>query len=553
MSTSDESFEEERIQGPRQRVFRPRAVVTDPMQFRERFRLTSRQADVLLGVIGERLQPSTFRSNPMSPKVKLLCALRFYASNSFFYNVGDAQGPSKKSVDRAIRQVTSVINAKLSDRIKWPADEGVCRRIASNFLQLANPGMPTVCGAVDGTLIKLAYCPSEHEFVDRHQQHSINAMVVAGPNYRFYFLSAKWPGSVSDARVLRNSSMAIRFNAGWRPFPGAVLLGDSIYGASDSLVPMRPHAPQQYDPFYKYHSKTRRVVKCAFGLWKNRFQCLKSGMRLKSPTYCGEVIMACGYLHNFLMEERLEQENDDDEFMEQLALNNLFVMERSENISANKDVLFGKFSESITKKLKDDTWEMIRKELVAEGYASFQAKTSKQLRESMWSQTKTRTMEKVDKSKKTGGVKFSEVKKYSSYLSNDIHASVEKLLLAIISVESPQVKGMDVSESGEVKEDAPPTPKVTKERMFADVLNDEVTPRPVKKRLFADVSKPSFVDDEIKAEKLRKLKLENRLMELFIYEKELELGVPPEQRIFANRAESVEKNREADGGARIFI
>uniref|UniRef100_A0A915DN97 Regulatory protein zeste n=1 Tax=Ditylenchus dipsaci TaxID=166011 RepID=A0A915DN97_9BILA len=294
------------------------------------------------------------------------------------------------------------------------------------------------------------------------------------------------------------------------------------------------------------------------------------GMRLKSSTYCGEVIMACGYLHNFLMEERLEQENDDDEFMEQLqdahgpneereqdtlsgpqrfvsmfnsfrALNNLFVMERSENIStecrkternkfalfkkiqANKDVLFGKFSESITKKLKDDTWEMIRKELVAEGYASFQAKTSKQLRESMWSQTKTRTMEKVDKSKKTGT------------------GGVEKLLLAIISVESPQVKGIDVSESGETKEDAPPTPKVTKERMFADVLNDIVTPRPVKKRLFADVSKPSFVDDEIKAEKLRKLKLENRLMELFIYEKELELGVPPGQRIFANRAESVEK------------
>uniref|UniRef100_A0A915DLJ2 DDE Tnp4 domain-containing protein n=1 Tax=Ditylenchus dipsaci TaxID=166011 RepID=A0A915DLJ2_9BILA len=237
MSTSDESFEEERIQGPRQRVFRPSAVVTDPMQFRERFRLTSRQADVLLGVIGERLQPSTFRSNPMSPKVKLLSALRFYASNSFFYNVGNAQDPSKKSVDRAIRQVTSLINAKLADRIKRPEDEG----------------MLTVCGAVDGTLIKLAYCPSENEVVrQRHQQHSINAMAVAGPDYRFLLLVSKMARIGKRCSVLRNSSMAIRFNAGWRPFPGAVLLGDSIYGASDWLVPMRPHAPQQYDPFYKY-------------------------------------------------------------------------------------------------------------------------------------------------------------------------------------------------------------------------------------------------------------------------------------------------------------
>uniref|UniRef100_A0A915DGL3 Uncharacterized protein n=1 Tax=Ditylenchus dipsaci TaxID=166011 RepID=A0A915DGL3_9BILA len=37
-------------------------------------------------------------------------------------------------------------------------------------------------------------------------------MAVAGPDYRFHFLSAKWPGSVNDARVLRNSAMAARLN-----------------------------------------------------------------------------------------------------------------------------------------------------------------------------------------------------------------------------------------------------------------------------------------------------------------------------------------------------
>uniref|UniRef100_A0A915EBG5 Regulatory protein zeste n=1 Tax=Ditylenchus dipsaci TaxID=166011 RepID=A0A915EBG5_9BILA len=345
-------------------------------------------------------------------------------------------GPSKPSVYRAICEVTSAINIKLSHRIKWPSDEGECRRIASSFFRLANPGMPTVCGAVDGSLIKLAHCPSEHEsqFVDRHQQHSINAMAVAGPDYRFYSLSAKWPGSVNAARVLRNSSLATQFSDGWRPFPGAVLLGDSIYGASDWLVPMRPHAhsSMMYSTgilivhsvccyqLLRCHSKTRRVVECAFGLWKNRFQCLKSGMRLKSPTYCGEVIMACEHLHNFLVEERLEQENDDDDYMEadeepgdeeeqqeednnvgdsrlpviyqSFCAVNMFVMAFAEKnyaecrkkeqdkyalfkkIQANKDTLFGKFSESITKQLKDDTWETIRKELVAEGYSSSKTK-----------------------------------------------------------------------------------------------------------------------------------------------------------------------------------
>uniref|UniRef100_A0A915DQH9 Uncharacterized protein n=1 Tax=Ditylenchus dipsaci TaxID=166011 RepID=A0A915DQH9_9BILA len=136
MSSSDESFEDERIIAPRQRVFRLRTVITDPTQFRERFRLTPRQADVLLSLLGEQLEPSTFRSNAMSAKEKLLCALRFYSSNAF--------------------------------STLW------------DMLKILKTHHPTVCGAVDGTLIKLAFCPSEHEsqFVDRHQQHSINSMNI---------------------------------------------------------------------------------------------------------------------------------------------------------------------------------------------------------------------------------------------------------------------------------------------------------------------------------------------------------------------------------------
>ena len=69
---------------------------------------------------------------------------------------------------------------------------------------------------------------------------------------RFFFLSAKWPGRVSDARVLRNSSMATRFEQGWRPFENAVLLCDSIYGASDWLIPMKPSTPNELETFYRH-------------------------------------------------------------------------------------------------------------------------------------------------------------------------------------------------------------------------------------------------------------------------------------------------------------
>lgn len=58
--------------------------------------------------------------------------------------------------------------------------------------------------------------------------------------------------SVNDARVLRNSALATRFEAGWRPFANGILLGDSIYGASDWLIPMRASAAPQYARFYQY-------------------------------------------------------------------------------------------------------------------------------------------------------------------------------------------------------------------------------------------------------------------------------------------------------------
>jgi hypothetical protein len=117
---------------------------------------------------------------------------------------------------------------------------------------LNDPGMPNVCGAVDGTLIRI-YAPSgvEQGYVDRHHNHSINAMVVAGVDYRFYFLSSNWPGGTNDARVLRRSSLFTRFENGYRPFPNAVLLGDSIYPVNQWLVPMRARADGQYTRYYK--------------------------------------------------------------------------------------------------------------------------------------------------------------------------------------------------------------------------------------------------------------------------------------------------------------
>jgi len=79
------------------------------------------------------------------------------------------------------------------------------------------------------------YVPKEKErhYVDRHGNHSLNVMVVCGPNYKFFYLKSNMPGSVNDARVLFKSTLYDDFQQGYRPFNRCVLLADSIYPSKD--------------------------------------------------------------------------------------------------------------------------------------------------------------------------------------------------------------------------------------------------------------------------------------------------------------------------------
>lgn len=208
--------------------------------------------------------------------------------------------------------MTKLINSLLFQSvIKWPNNLRDRRAIGRDFFNLKSKysehvvGMPSVCGAIDGSLINF-FPPKEQEsqFVDRQSGHSLNLTAVAGPNCEFLFVSAKWPGSVADPRVLRNSKLWTWFeDQEWRPFPNAVLLGDSIYPTLDWLIPYRKleNPTLAEERFYSAHSKTRRVVECAFGILKMRFRCLFENLYVKSPVFACEVIKACTVLHNLAL------------------------------------------------------------------------------------------------------------------------------------------------------------------------------------------------------------------------------------------------------------
>jgi hypothetical protein len=94
IESSDEDENLENVHR-RQRVYHPRQDYLNAADFRERFRLMPWQAELLLNSIGPQIETISRTPSAMTARYKLMATLRFYASNNFYYSIGDAQGKQR--------------------------------------------------------------------------------------------------------------------------------------------------------------------------------------------------------------------------------------------------------------------------------------------------------------------------------------------------------------------------------------------------------------------------------------------------------------------------
>lgn len=300
------------IFGREPRIFKERINFNEDLDFYQRYRMHPNAFNILLEEIGDTLQHPTLRNQALSREQQLLLALRFLGTNGYYHLLRDAHGPSESTVCVVIKRVVNAINQRLFDQyVKFPNN---AINISRDFYDIAH--MPSVCGLVDGTHINIKRPrENEYQFVNRHGKHSINTLLVCGPTLEYYYCNASWPGSVNDARIMRTSNLWRSFEDGFRPFPGAVILGDSIFPCRDWLIPPAEREPQvgAVQLFNNAHKKTRSLIENSFSLLKSRFACLQN-LRVKDPVYSAEIIKACVTLHNFCI-----QNNDgwlDDQLLE---------------------------------------------------------------------------------------------------------------------------------------------------------------------------------------------------------------------------------------------
>jgi hypothetical protein len=210
------------------------------------------------------------------PQLRVLVAIFTMIGPHALQRTSDLFGIGLSTVHLIQKQVFSAIYKKLLPRhVRWPTG-AESESIMAGFQ--AKHGFIGVCGALDGTHVAIvAPANGAEDFYCRKNYYSIVTQAVCDHLGRFTDIVVGWPGSVHDARVLKNSNLWNRAEAGTLLNRGQFLLADAGY-------PLRPWliTPYKFDRSYNKerkvfnycHSSTRIVVERSFGMLKGRFRSL---------------------------------------------------------------------------------------------------------------------------------------------------------------------------------------------------------------------------------------------------------------------------------------
>uniref|UniRef100_A0A3B4T4Q7 Putative nuclease HARBI1 n=1 Tax=Seriola dumerili TaxID=41447 RepID=A0A3B4T4Q7_SERDU len=267
----------------RERIFSVRVTLFGMAEKKiiETYRLSGDAILELLHEVGADLDPVTRRSHAVPAMAKLLATLHFLASGSFQRTVAISSGISQSVFSSALSQV---LNA-------------MCRRMG-RYIQF--PRFPKIIGAIDCTHVQLVP-PSDREHIYRNRKHthSLNVQVVCDSKGIITNVVAKFPGSVHDSFILKNSALFSNLRDG--EYGDGWLLGDSAYPLHPFLLTpvMNPTTPGEHC-YNQAHISTRNIVERTFGVLKSRFRCLDhtGGALLYSPQKVAQITIVCCILHN---------------------------------------------------------------------------------------------------------------------------------------------------------------------------------------------------------------------------------------------------------------
>lgn len=261
----------------------------------------------------EKLKPHIAASNLSLPSDYAVAMVLSRLSHGFTaQTVATRYSLEPFLVSKITNMVTRLLATKLyPEFIKIPVSRRRLLETTQAFEELTS--LPNMCGAIDGSPIKLRRIPNDPNYANSFQSpygfHSILLQVVADHKKIFWDVCVKAPGGTDDATHLRDSLLYNRLTSGdivWdkvinvrghpvRPY----IVGDWCYPLlSFLLTPFSSNgsvSPAQ-NSFNAALMKGRSTVVEAIGLLKGRWRILQDlnvGLN-----HAPQTIVACCVLHN---------------------------------------------------------------------------------------------------------------------------------------------------------------------------------------------------------------------------------------------------------------
>ncbi|XP_054259884.1 putative nuclease HARBI1 [Macrosteles quadrilineatus] len=258
-------------------------------------------ASIVLSLIRERLTTRTDKNRAVTPEEKFLCTLRFYASDSFFINIGELSGLHKSTVSKIINEVSVAIACLCPQFIKMATTEEDIKRVKSGFYSKAR--FPNCVGAIDCTHVKIQSPggPQAEVYRNRKGVFTKNVQAICDSTLMFRNIVARWPGNTHDAHIFNSSKVKRDFES--NEFGNGVLVGDAGYGCTNYMItPLDSVTTPEEQLFQESQIRTRNPIERCFGVWKRRFPVLSLGIRVKEERV-ESIIVAAAVLHNVCISE----------------------------------------------------------------------------------------------------------------------------------------------------------------------------------------------------------------------------------------------------------
>jgi DDE superfamily endonuclease len=168
-------------------------------------------------------KPPPTHNGKVSTKVRLACALRYFAGGSP-YDLMGKYGVSHTVVLNSVSFVVEAINQLKEFHINYPEDAESQKRIAAGFKVASAVGFDSCAGAIDGILIWIqkpwnddaavtGVGPARY-FCGRKHKYGLNCQAVSDRRGRILDISIKYGGSSSDCLAFEASDLYTRLERG---------------------------------------------------------------------------------------------------------------------------------------------------------------------------------------------------------------------------------------------------------------------------------------------------------------------------------------------------